>query len=83
MLNVHRAALWQVMQEPGGIPKYYRIASGGYNLRRVMEPEGRRLVKRWALYHGPSRVWEIQAMSDRDAAMAQAEAWLREQEIVS
>ncbi len=82
MLNVHRAALWQVMQEPGGIPKYYRVASGGYNLRRVMEPEGRRMVKCWALYKRNARVWELQAMSDRDAAMEQAEGWLQEQEIV-
>lgn len=80
---MHRAALWMPQQEPGGIPSYWRLGSGGYNLRRVFEPgRGRVLNKHWALFKGRFRVWELQSMADRDGAMAQAEQWLQEHDIV-
>lgn len=76
-------ARWQMQQEPGCIPTYWRVLSGGYHLRRVFEHSGaKRMDKRWALYKNRHRVWELQAMSSLTAAMEQAEEWLKEHEIV-
>ena len=75
-----RPMLWMPMQTPYGIPRYSRMGAGKYSLRRVMEPKGGSNVMetKWALYCKESRVHELQAMSDRDAAMEQAENWLLE-----
>lgn len=88
MLDVHIVALWMPMQTPHGIPRYYRQGAGKFSLRRVMEPKGGQKDKpvkmetKWALYCKEGRVNELQAMSSRDAAMEQAEAWLRENGLV-
>lgn len=85
MLSVDRVALWMPMQTPHGIPRYYRQGAGKYSLRRVMEPKGATKVMetKWALYCRETRVRELLAMTDRDAAMEQAENWLMENGIVS
>ena len=77
------------MQTPHGIPRYYRYGAGKYSLRRVMEPKGGKpgdkpvkMETKWALYCKESRVHELQAMHDRDAAMEQAENWLEENGLV-
>lgn len=84
MLSVDRVALWMPMQTPHGIPRYYRMGAGKYSLRRVMEPKGATNVMetKWALYRKESRVHELQAMTDKLAAMEQAESWLEENGIV-
>lgn len=84
MLDIHLARLWPAVTEcAGGIPKYWRRMSNGYNVRRVLEPSGtNRLDKKWALYHHDHRVWEVQALPDKDAAIEAAEEHLREAGVV-
>lgn len=83
MLDAEREAQWIRRDEPGKMPVYQRSCSGGYYLARVMDPSGiRRLEKRWALYWCGRRVWELQAMSHRRAAIDQAERWLIEHDVV-
>ena len=79
-----RPMLWMPMQTPYGIPRYYRIGAGKYSLRRVMEPKGGTNVMqtKWALYCKEGRVHELQALGDRDAALVQAENWLKENNLV-
>ena len=63
--------------KPGEIPRYIK-AGTKYSVRRVLDPCGRRLSKRWALYRGEHRVWELQAEMDAFSAMRQADDWLKE-----
>jgi len=83
MLDIHLAKLWPAVTENGGISKYWRRKSNGYNVRRVLEPSGRnRMDKRWALFKHDKRVWEVQAQPDKDAAIEAAEAHLKEAGVV-
>lgn len=84
MLDIRLAQLWPEMPaRPGEFPRYWRRHSSGYNVRRVLEPSGgKRLDKRWALFRGDRRVWEVQALPDRDVAIEAAEAHLKEAGIV-
>lgn len=84
MLDIAIARLWPEMPARyGELPRYWRRNSSGYNVRRVLEPSGRnRLDKRWALYHNDKRVWEVQALPDKDAAIEAAEEHLKEAGIV-
>lgn len=83
MLDIGLARLWAEVPGPGGIPKYWRRMSNGYNVRRVMDKSGvNRMEKRWALYRNNNRVWEVQALPDRDAAIEAAEEHLKEAGVV-
>lgn len=83
MLNIQLARMWPEVCETGGIPKYWRRMSNGFNVRRVLEPSGvKRLEKKWALYRNDNRVWEVQALPDKDAAIEAAEEHLKEAGIV-
>lgn len=83
MLDIHLARMWPEVCETGGIPMYWRRMSNGFNVRRVMDKSGtNRMEKRWALYRNNNRVWEVQALPDRDAAIEAAEEYLKEAGIV-
>lgn len=74
-------AKWYVNNR-GPIP-VYKLANSRYSVRRVIDPSGlTRNEKRWALYCDRQRVWELQAMPDPQGAIAQAENWLMEHEII-
>lgn len=83
MLDLRLRRLWAEALSAGGIPKYWRRHSNGYNVRRVMEPSGtNKMDKRWALYRNENRVWEVQALPDAEAAIEAAEEHLKEAGVV-
>lgn len=74
------ASEWFVLS--GAVPAYCR-GNTKYSVRRVMDPSGTsRYTKRWALFNGRQRVWELQAMPDAGGAILQAEGWLKEHELL-
>lgn len=69
--------LW-IPRRVGSVTRWHRDAPGGYTLRYVMEPgaPGKPAMRRWALFKGDKRVWEVQAMPHISAAIEQAEDWI-------
>lgn len=67
-----------------GMKRYYREAPGEtpaekrYSLRRVMDiaPPGQASRRRWALFAGNQRVWEVQPVGNAGAAIQAAEDWI-------
>lgn len=62
----------------GEMTRYYRDGAGGYSLRRVMEPApaGKPQRRKWVLYSGERRIWDVQPEGTIKCAVAAAEAWL-------
>lgn len=84
MLDANTIAMWVPDCEVGGIPKYYRAGTSGYNVRRVLERVGggNRLDKRWVLYWKNQRIWEVPSVSTVEGALEQAEDWLKEMDLI-
>lgn len=71
------AALW-IPKESGTLTRYYRQGPGHYNLRRVMDmvTPGKPARRKWALFAGDTRIWEVQPDGLLSGAIAAAESWL-------
>lgn len=67
----------------GAIP-IYRRKNSSFSVQRVMDPTGpgAKYTKRWALFDGLQRVWELQAMPDPAGAILQADEWLQEHDLI-
>ena len=72
-----RKPLW-VPRGNGTVTRYYREGGGGYNMRRMMEPEpqGKPRRRKWTLFCGDDRVWDVQPHGLLSEAIEEAEAWL-------
>lgn len=76
----HMPALW-VPRVVGAVTRYHRDAQGAggrYNMRYIMEPaeQGKPRRRKWVLYAGDDRVWEVQPMEHLSAAIEAAEEWI-------
>lgn len=62
----------------GEMTRYYRDGAGKYSLRRVMDPApaGKPQRRKWVLYSGERRIWDVQPEGTIKAAVAAAEDWL-------
>lgn len=69
--------LW-IPRKVGSITRYHREGKGGYNMRRMMEPavNGKPQRRKWALFCGDKRVWDVQPHEMLSTAIDEAEAWL-------
>lgn len=73
--------LW-VPRRVGTVTRYYRERRDGvpglYNVRHVMEPgsAGKPSGRKWALFYGDSRIWEVQPHTMLSTAIEAAEEWL-------
>lgn len=69
--------LW-VPQSKGVMTRYIRTGAGKYNLRRVMDPApaGKPQRRKWVLYSGEHRIWDVQPEGNINSAIKAAEAWL-------
>lgn len=69
--------IW-IQRKVGNVTRYHRDAPGGYNMRRMMEPAGvgKPQRRKWALFCGDNRVWDVQPHELLSAAIEEAEAWL-------
>lgn len=70
--------LW-VPQKVGAMTRYHRTGAGKYSLRRVMDPApaGKPQRRKWVLYCGERRIWDVQPEGTIKAAVAAAEDWLK------
>ena len=68
--------LW-VPRKVGSATRYYQDALGGYSLRHMMEPAaaGKPRRRKWTLFCGDNRVWDVQPQEFLSDAIAEAEAW--------
>ena len=69
--------LW-VPQKIGVMTRYNRTGAGKYSLRRVMDPApaGKPQRRKWVLYSGERRIWDVQPEGNINSAVKAAEAWL-------
>lgn len=69
--------LW-TPRKAGEMTRYYRDGAGSYSLRRVMDPApaGKPQRRKWVLYSGERRIWDVQPEGTIKSAVAAAEAWL-------
>lgn len=69
--------LW-TPRKVGEMTRYYRDGAGTYSLRRVMDPApaGKPQRRKWVLYSGERRIWDVQPEGTIKSAVAAAEAWL-------
>ena len=69
--------LW-IPRKVGAATRYHRDAPGGYSLRHMMEPaaQGKPRRRKWALFCGDNRIWDVQPNERLSAAIEEAEAWL-------
>lgn len=83
MKTRHYRPLW-IEKNHEGMKRYYRETPGKppaerqYSLRRVMDlaPPGQASRRKWALFAGNQRIWEVQPVGSIDAAIAAAEDWI-------
>lgn len=68
--------LW-VPVKVGSATRYIRDR-GNYSMRRLMEPaaEGEPRRRKWTLFCGDNRVWDVQPAGLLSTAIEEAEAWL-------
>ena len=76
----NHAPLW-VPRRVGAAMRYHRDAGGRqgkYNMRHMMEPaaKGKPQRRKWALFYGDDRVWDVQPQELLSAAIEEAEAWI-------
>lgn len=69
--------LW-VPRKAGAATRYHREGAGAYSLRQIMEPapEGKPRRRRWTLFCGDNRVWDVQPTEYLSSAIDAAEAWI-------
>lgn len=62
----------------GSATRYIRECGGNYSMRRLMEPaaEGKPRRRKWTLFCGDDRVWDVQPDGLLSAAIEEAEAWI-------
>lgn len=70
--------LW-VPQDRGVLMRYIRTGAGRYSLRRVMDPApaGKPQRRKWVLYSGERRIWDVQPEGTIKGAIEAAEDWLK------
>lgn len=75
------SALW-IPRRVGATTRYHRDAPGGYSMRYMMEPapEGKPMRRKWALFCGDSRVWDVQPHELLSTAIDEAEDWITQQQ---
>lgn len=58
--------------------RYNREGTGKYNMRHLMEPAvpGKPMRRKWVLFKGDNRVWEVHACTLLSAAIGAAEDWI-------
>lgn len=68
--------LW-VPRKVGAATRYYR-ETGNYSLRHMMEPaaQGKPRRRKWTLFCGDNRVWDVQPTDLLSAAIDESEAWI-------
>lgn len=76
----HMPALW-VPRVMGAVTRYHRDvqgAGGRYNMRYIMEPAtaGKPQRRKWALFYGDDRVWDVQPHDMLSEAIKAAEDWI-------
>lgn len=69
--------LW-IPRQCGSVTRYHRDGQGGYNMRHVMEPgiPGKPGRRKWTLFAGDRRVWDVQPHGLLSAAIEGAEEWI-------
>ena len=69
--------LW-IPRGHGSVTRYHRDGQGGYNMRHVMEPAapGKPGRRKWALFSGDRRLWDVQPHGMLSVAIEAAEAWI-------
>lgn len=69
--------LW-IPRKAGSVTRWHRDTPGGYTMRHVMDPSptGRPAERKWALFCGDNRVWDVQPAPHLGAAIEQAEQWI-------
>lgn len=79
MKTTAQKPLW-IPRKNGGVTRYHRDGPGGYNMRHVMEPAipGKPGRRKWALFSGDRRIWEVQPHGLLSTAIEAAEAWITE-----
>jgi hypothetical protein len=69
--------LW-IPRQCGSVTRYHRDGQGGYNMRHVMEPDvpGKPGRRKWTLFAGDRRIWDVQPHGLLSVAIEAAEAWI-------
>lgn len=69
--------LW-IPNGEGTQKRYNRDSAGKYNMRHLMEPAppGTAMRRKWVLFKGDKRVWEVPACTLLSAAIGAAEDWI-------
>ena len=87
MKTRHYHPVW-IQHKRDGLTRYTRELPGRpppgmvYSLRQVMDvaPPGKTARRKWALYAGGKRVWDVQTTGDAQSAIRAAEAWISVEE---
>lgn len=87
MKERHYHPVW-IQHKRDGLTRYTREVPGRpppemvYSLRQVMDvaPPGKTARRKWALYAGGKRVWDVQTTGDAQSAIRAAEAWITGEE---
>lgn len=69
--------IW-IPRRVGAATRWYREGGGGYTLRHMMEPapEGKPRRRKWTLFCGDNRVWDVQPQELLSNAIGEAESFL-------
>lgn len=68
---------WISTITPENALRYLYDGNPAYSLRRVRSACGNGISRVWALHHGESRVWEVQALSAIEPVAHEAEEYIR------
>lgn len=69
--------LW-IPRKVGSATRYHREGKEGYSMRNMMEPApaGKPQRRKWTLFCGDNRVWDVQPHELLSTAIDEAEAWI-------
>lgn len=72
-----RKSLW-IPRRVGTATRYHREGGGAYTLRHMMEPapEGKPRRRKWTLFCGDNRVWDVQPQELLSSAISETENFL-------